>query len=411
MSSVWVAMAGDPERPIAASGPAPGNVSQRGPSQQTTLAPRDPSGRVRPRCRTGRVPPGCRPRPGRQGRDAMDADAFQPGRQLGVAAASLRRAAQRRHSSGDRFVVSIEEGGATAAWLHATRAPGEPLPGRGARRLLAMAADQLAMTLRRDRLRGELTAAEVTRQSDALRGAILDSVSHDLRTPIASIRALAGGLADADGETDPHAVHATALAIDREGARLGDLVDGLLDMGRIQAGAIQPDLRPYDLGELVETTVRHLQASGGAQRLDGRHSRQRAAGACRWSPVRRRHGQRPRQRAPACRRRSRGPHPGRAPARRLGDGSPSTTPGPAFHPTRLPHLFDRFYRVPAGQEPARHGLGMGLAIARGFVEAMGGTRSGPSPATSAVSASGSTPRAAGRGRVSGPHACSSRTTP
>ena len=46
--------------------------------------------------------------------------------------------------------------------------------------------------------------------------------------------------------------------------------------------------------------------------------------------------------------------------------------GPGVPASELPRIFDRFYRVPASQEPARHGIGMGLAIARGFVEAMGG---------------------------------------
>jgi K+-sensing histidine kinase KdpD len=47
--------------------------------------------------------------------------------------------------------------------------------------------------------------------------------------------------------------------------------------------------------------------------------------------------------------------------------------GPGVPAETLPLLFDRFYRVPQDLEPSRHGLGMGLAIARGFVEAMGGT--------------------------------------
>ena len=47
--------------------------------------------------------------------------------------------------------------------------------------------------------------------------------------------------------------------------------------------------------------------------------------------------------------------------------------GPGVPDDALPHLFERFYRVRAGQEGPRHGMGLGLAIAKGFVEAMGGT--------------------------------------
>ena len=60
----------------------------------------------------------------------------------------------------------------------------------------------------------------------------------------------------------------TAAAIDLEGSRLGDLVNGLLDMGRMSGGgALRPDLQPYDLAELVETTVRHRDAAGADRRV------------------------------------------------------------------------------------------------------------------------------------------------
>ena len=72
------------------------------------------------------------------------------------------------------------------------------MPDRAATRILALAADQLTLALRRDRLRAAATDAEVARQGDALKTALIDSVSHDLRTPLASIRATAGGLADPD---------------------------------------------------------------------------------------------------------------------------------------------------------------------------------------------------------------------
>jgi two-component system, OmpR family, sensor histidine kinase KdpD len=270
------------------------------------------------------------------------------------------------------YLASIDAGEGRVGWIHATRLPGAPRPGRGARRLLALAADQLAIAHRRDRLAAELTAAEVARESDALRGAILDSVSHDLRTPVASIRALAGGLADAAGDLEPAAVRATAEKIDAEGERLGDLVNGLLDMSRIQSGGLRADLRPYDLGELVETTLRHHPPDRDARPLEvalpddlppvladavlfdvafGNVVDNAAAHTPAGALV-------------------------RIGARSVEAGwvvIAVDDAGPGVPDDALPHLFERFYRVRAGQEPARHGMGLGLAIARGFVEAMGGT--------------------------------------
>ncbi len=270
------------------------------------------------------------------------------------------------------YVVTIEGDEGVGGWIHAIRGPGDPRPGRGARRLLVLAADQLGIALRRDRLRADLTAAEVARQSDALRAAILDSVSHDLRTPVASIRALAGGLADAAGTPDQATVRSTAAAIDAEGARLGDLIDGLLDMGRIQAGALRPDLRPYDLADLVEMVLRHHPGDPELHPVDAEVPDDLAPvladgalfdvalgnvveNAVGHTPA----GSRVRVRA-----------------RQAADGwliVDVDDAGPGVPPDALPHLFDRFYRVRAGQEAARHGMGLGLAIARGFVEAMGGT--------------------------------------
>jgi two-component system sensor histidine kinase KdpD len=279
----------------------------------------------------------------------------------------------------DRYRVSVGPEDAPVGWIHATRAVGSPRPGRGARRLLVLAADQLDIAVRRDRLRDELTSAEVGRQSDALRAAILDSVSHDLRTPIASIRALAGGLADAADDPEPAMIRERAASIDREGSRLGGLVNGLLDMGRVQAGALAPDLRPYDLGELVETTLRNHPADGPAHPVAMAVPDDLAPvladavlfdvalgnvidNAAVHSPA----GTRISVTASA-------PEPGWLLV--AVDDS-----GPGVPPDTLPHLFDRFYRVPAGREGARHGMGMGLAIARGFLEAMGGSISAePSP--------------------------------
>lgn len=271
-----------------------------------------------------------------------------------------------------RYDVPIEGDGGHAGRIHAVRAADAPTPGRGARRILALTADQLAIALRRDELLAEVTEAEIARQSDTLRAAILDSVSHDLRTPIAGIRALAGGLLDPELEPGPHDVRATAASIDAEGARLGELVASLLDMGRIQAGAVRAQLEPYDLAELVEGTLRHHPAPdprraievGIDPSLPPVHADAVLLDVALGNVVDNagRHA----------------PEPARIRVTAAADGPGwiclvVDDGGPGVPAEALPRLFDRFYRVPEDLEPSRHGLGMGLAIARGFVEAMGGT--------------------------------------
>jgi two-component system sensor histidine kinase KdpD len=271
-----------------------------------------------------------------------------------------------------RYDVPIGGDGGRAGAIHAVRSAGAPMPGRGARRILALTADQLGIALRRDELVAEVTGAEITRQSDTLRAAILDSVSHDLRTPIAGIRALAGGLLDPELEPGAADVRAAAASIDAEGARLGELVANLLDMGRIQAGAVRAQLEPYDLAELVEGTLRHHPAGdpgravevGIDPSLPPVHADAVLLDVALGNVV------------DNAGRHAPGPAPIRVSAAADGPDWISLVVedgGPGVPAETLPLLFDRFYRVPQDLEPSRHGLGMGLAIARGFVEAMGGT--------------------------------------
>jgi two-component system sensor histidine kinase KdpD len=277
----------------------------------------------------------------------------------------------------ETYRIPIDVGGRSVGVIDAFRAPGDPRPGRGARRILSLAADQLGIAAARDALREELTAAEVGRRSEALRGAILDSVSHDLRTPIATIRALAGSLADPDLHLDAVESRNAAAGIDREADRLAGLVGSLLDMSRIQAGAVRPDVEPYDVAELVETAVRRIEAGSTARLVVAVPADippvsvdavlfdvafgNVLENAVRYAPI-----------------------DGVRVTASLESGSSIVAltvddAGPGVPADALPRLFDRFYRVPGGEESARRGLGMGLAIARGFAEAMGATvEAGPS---------------------------------
>ena len=161
----------------------------------------------------------------------------------------------------DTFRVPIEADGQPVGSIWATRDRRHGLPDRGGTRLLASAADQLGLALRRERLAGEATSAEIARRSDALKSALLDSVSHDLRTPLATIRAVAGGLLDPDLEPSRETVRASAAQIDDQAAHLSETVRDLLDLGRIEAGELQARVEFHDLGELVEAVVARQRAS------------------------------------------------------------------------------------------------------------------------------------------------------
>jgi two-component system sensor histidine kinase KdpD len=131
--------------------------------------------------------------------------------------------------------------------------------------LLATIADRLAVTMEREMLRQEANRVELLRRTDELRTALLSSVSHDLRTPLAAIKASAESLLQHDVAWSEEDRDDFASAIVRESDRLNRLVGNLLDMSRIEGGALRPQLDWYDLGELLREVVGRL-----GPLLDGR---------------------------------------------------------------------------------------------------------------------------------------------
>ncbi|MCC7370956.1 MAG: DUF4118 domain-containing protein [Chloroflexi bacterium] len=125
-------------------------------------------------------------------------------------------------------------------------------------RLLATIADRLAVALGTELLRQEANRAEILRRADELRAALLNSVSHDLRTPLAAIKASAESLLQKDITWSEDDRDAFASAIDREADRLTRLVANLLDMSRIEGGALRPQRDWYDVGELVREVLARL---------------------------------------------------------------------------------------------------------------------------------------------------------
>ncbi|HEY8771687.1 MAG TPA: DUF4118 domain-containing protein [Candidatus Limnocylindria bacterium] len=271
------------------------------------------------------------------------------------------------------FRLELSDGTSAIGSLWAQRDPRVGIPREEETRLLAAAGDQIGQGIGRDRLADQATELEVARRSEELKTALLDSVSHDLRTPLATIRATAGTLADPMVPIDPGKARAMALSIDAEADRLARLVGDLLDMSRISGGALRPQPEPMTLSDVVLPAVERardrldhrsidVQVSGDLppvlvdQVLAGQIVDNLLDNVARYAdpeaPVR----------VAAVR-------DGDYVLLRIEDG------GPGVAAEALPHLFEKFYRVPARRGAARTGTGLGLALVKGLAEAMGGTAS------------------------------------
>ena len=251
-------------------------------------------------------------------------------------------------------------------WALRDRSLGEP--DRTETRLLAAAADQVGQALAHDRLAAESQAAEIARQSDALKSALLQSVSHDLRTPLAAIRAAAGTLRPGSALT-PEDQLESADAIDREVEYLNRLVTNLLDLSRIEAGALRADTDAFELDDVVGQALERLRP-----RLAGR-------------PIEINLDAPPVEVDPIFLDEAftnlvdnsvKHTPPGTAMricAGPVGDGRIRLTvedAGSGVPADALPRLFEKFYRVPGRDRGSRSGTGIGLAVVRGLTEAMGG---------------------------------------
>ncbi|MBA2719184.1 MAG: DUF4118 domain-containing protein [Chloroflexi bacterium] len=272
--------------------------------------------------------------------------------------------------------VVIEAGGRPLGSIWSLRSRALGMPTREETRLLAGAADQIGQALERDRLRAEATSLEVVRQSDALKSALLDTVSHDLRTPLATIRAAAGSVIEgsagtaSDGSSGGRDPAAAAAVIDRQAQYLDRLVTNLLDLSRLEAGSLRPNLQPIALDDAVADTIDRLAPTLAPRSLtteipgslppvlvDEVHLaaivtnllENAVAHTAARAPI-------------VVRAAASGARTIRLTVEDGGSGVPDEALG---------RLFEKFYRVPAAGSPASRGSGIGLAVVRGLAEGGG----------------------------------------
>jgi two-component system sensor histidine kinase KdpD len=237
--------------------------------------------------------------------------------------------------------------------------------------------DQSAIALDRARLTSESARASVARESEKVQSALLSSLSHDLRTPLASITGAVTSLRQLGDKMPPESRADLLLSIEEEAGRLSRFVANLFDMTRIEAGMMKARREPIELAAIIETSSARArkvhpdlvietsiapglpQALGDAVLLEQvlfnlLDNARKYGGASLPVTI----------------------------YARAEDGAASiavTDQGKGIPETELEKIFDKFYRRTKGDgRPA--GTGLGLSIARGLMAAMGGSIKATSPA-------------------------------
>lgn len=234
-------------------------------------------------------------------------------------------------------------------------------------RVLRVLADQLAVALETEQLAKDAARAAVLAETDAVRTALLRAVSHDLRTPLASIKAMVSGLRDRSVDWSAEQLAEGLATIDSETDRLTRLVGNLLDASRLQTGAVAVELRATDVAEVVRAAIYSIGAAPETFDVDvaddlpfvtadsallERALANLLTNAQRFSP----------------------PHrPVRIDAQTVGPTVVMRVVdrGPGIAADHHAHVIAPFQRL--GDAHHGEGVGLGLSIAQGFVDAIGAT--------------------------------------
>jgi len=237
-------------------------------------------------------------------------------------------------------------------------------------RLFDALSDQAALAIERVQLVSDVDGAKLAAETDRLRAALLTSISHDLKTPLAAIMGSADTLKDLGAQLDEEARRELLSTVVDESERLNRFIANLLDMTRIGAGAMEPNYAWHFAGDIVGSALARAGKIASHHKVDVRIPESLPMlrvdpvlfeqvlfnlidNATKYAPE-------------DTSIEIRGRQDGNAILLSIADE------GPGIPPDDIERIFDSFYRVRKGDH-VRAGTGLGLSICRGFVEAMGGT--------------------------------------
>lgn len=237
-------------------------------------------------------------------------------------------------------------------------------------RLFDALADQAALAIERIQLVSDVDKARLAAETDRLRTALLTSISHDLKTPLAAIMGSADMLKDLGSQLPEETRKELLLTVIDESERLNRFIVNLLDMTRLGSGAMQPNYAFHFAGDMVGTALSRAAKIASRHRIEVGIPADLPMlkvdpvlfeqvlfnlidNAAKYAPEETVIDIRGRR-----------------------DGNivvlSVLDEGPGMPPEDLERIFDSFYRVRKSDQ-VRAGTGLGLSICRGFVEAMGGT--------------------------------------
>ena len=252
--------------------------------------------------------------------------------------------------------------------IHLWRDTGAPLSDSTGQ-LIRAAASQAALAVERAALAEAQTRAQVLEESDRMKTVLLSSVSHELRTPLATIKAAVSSLRSGAVSWDAAARHELLAVIEEETDQLNYLVGNLLEMSRIEAGALKPQRQWCVLADILNQTLRRLQRASASHTFQvdvsedlplvpvdeaqiGQVFSNLISNSLKYAP------------------------PGSAIAIRAEAKADRwltvsvANQGPQVPAQDLERIFDKFHRVTAADQIT--GAGLGLSICKGIIEAHGG---------------------------------------